>query len=57
MELSIPIILNYLTKRYGDELPDFDPTVSSALVALKAISEEDFGNDLSAWNDWWENQQ
>ena len=54
---SVPIILNYLTTRYGDELPDFDPTVSSALTALKAISGEDFGNDLNAWNDWWKNQQ
>ena len=54
---SVPTILNYLTERYGDELPDYDPTVISALAALKAISGEDFGYDLAEWNDWWENQQ
>jgi hypothetical protein len=52
-----PVILKYLNDRYGDELPDFDPSSSSAVSALKAISGEDFGRDLNAWNSWWENQQ
>jgi len=53
---AAPVLLTIMTERYGDELPEYDPSVDAALAVLRAISWEDFERDLGAWNTWWENQ-
>jgi hypothetical protein len=53
---TLGTLLELLTLRYGDDkpMPDYDPSVSDYVRVLKAISGEDFGFDLGAWNDWWQ---
>jgi hypothetical protein len=54
-EPAVPIILEYLEARYGDELPEYSPTSNQALRVLTGFSGEDFGRDVNAWVRWWEN--
>jgi hypothetical protein len=59
---AVPIILDYLTYKYGKTIPsDWDPgnadlDAFNAYWILRTATGQDFGYDIDAWKTWWAGQ-